>query len=137
MRNAVELWMMPSRCSSVAMCRVLQPGHSRTNMVCAGFTGRSAAQVNHMASASTSTATSLKKLRTGYSSLDEPGSFHAADGRKRDGPSGRPLLCSAGGNQFGGPAGDRGVVAEALEPQHIRLAAKPRHLPLGIVAMSL
>src|SRR5271166_148607 len=98
----------------------------------------SAAQVNHMAKASTSTATSLKKVRTGYSSLDEPGSLHAAGrGWKRRVPSGRRLLCCAGSNQFGGPAGDRGIVAEAVKPQHIRLAAKPRHLPLCIVAMSL
>ena len=29
------------------------------------------------------------------------------------------------------------IIAEALQPEDFRLAAKPRHLPLGVVAVRL
>jgi len=32
---------------------------------------------------------------------------------------------------------DARIITEARQPDDLRLAAKPRHLPLGIVAMSL
>src|ERR1035438_2914587 len=71
MRNAAELRMTPSRCRSCAMWRVLQPGRSNTNLVSEGFNGSRAAHANHRANASTTATTSLKNVRTEYSSLDD------------------------------------------------------------------
>src|ERR1700756_1359303 len=46
-------------------------------------------------------------------------------------------MLQSGLNGGDGPADDRRVVAEALEPQHVGLAAEPGELALGVVAVSL
>src|SRR5580704_17040313 len=50
---------------------------------------------------------------------------------------GRASSSLSGANQLGGLSGDLRCVAEAFQPHHIRFAAKPSHLALGVVAMSL
>ena len=54
------------------------------------------------------------------------------DTRTRGGKLGR-----AGRDQLGSPFADRGIVTESFQPNDIGLAAKPCHLTLGVVAMSL